>query len=150
VATAGDIQARVHEALKADPMIDSDDIVVEFFGDYVVLNGTVPSQAQSAEATAAAEHVEGVESVRNLLAIALPGDDYGDDDELVLLARQALAASLDAPGGVAVTVHDGIVYLEGTVPTSADRATAEDCVASCAGVLSVNNDIEVQGEAPQH
>jgi osmotically-inducible protein OsmY len=149
MATAGDIQARVRDALKADRMIDSHDIDVELFGDDVMLNGTVPSQAQSAEATAAARQVEGVRSVRNLLAVALPDNEYGDDDALVQLANQALAVTLAAPADVEVTARDGDVYLTGTVRTSAERSAAEDCVAACGGILSVTNDIEVLGEAPR-
>jgi osmotically-inducible protein OsmY len=149
MATAGDIQARVDEALKVDPMIDSHDIVVELFGDYVVLNGTVPSQAQSAEATAAAQRVDGVEAVRNLLAIALPSTDYGDDHALAQVVNQALADSLAAPGDVEVTVREGDVRLTGSVRTTAESIAAENCVTSCAGVLTVTNDIEILGDPPQ-
>ena len=38
-------------------------------------------------------------------------------------------------------------YLTGTVSRSAQRVAAEDTVAAVAGVLSITNEIEVQGEA---
>jgi osmotically-inducible protein OsmY len=131
------------EALKLDPVIDSDDIVVELFNDDVVLNGTVPNQAQRAEATTAAQQVDGVTAVRNLLAIALPAVDYGDDAALARLVTQALAAGLAAPADVDVTASDGEIYLTGTVRPSAERTAAEACAASCAGVVSVTNEVVV-------
>jgi osmotically-inducible protein OsmY len=85
-------------------------VVVVFNGE-VSLGGTVPSQNQRSEAAAAAGRVAGVTVVHNLLAVALPSRDYGDDSAL------------------------------------AQRAAAEDAVAGVAGVLSVTNQIEVQGGA---
>jgi len=148
MTTSGDIRTRVQEALKVDRMVDSGDIEVELFGEIVVLNGTVPSQAQRAEATAAAQQVDGVNAVRNLLAVAMPSADYGDDDALAQVANEALAATLTAPD-VEVTVRDGYIRLAGTVRTSAESAAAEDCVTNCGGVMGVINNINVVGDSPQ-
>ena len=87
-----DIRAAVHEELVADPLIDADDIVIEVIDGGVSLTGTVPSQAQCAEAAAAARRVAGVTMVDTLLAVALPSGDLGDDAALAQLANQALAA----------------------------------------------------------
>jgi len=130
-----DIRAAVHKELVTDPSIDADDIVVEVFDGQVSLNGTVPSQDQSSKAVAAAQRVAGVTVVHNLLAIALPSHDYGDDAALAQLVNEALAANRAVPD----------VFLTGTVSHSAQRAAAEDAVAGVAGVLSVTNQIEVQG-----
>ena len=76
-----DIRAAVHEELVTDPLVDADG-VVEVWGGQVSLNGTVPSQDQGAKAVAAAQRVAGVTAAHNLLAIALPSRDYGDDAAL--------------------------------------------------------------------
>jgi len=140
-----DVCAAVHEELVTDPRIDADDIVVEMLNGEVSLNGTVPSEAQRSEAVAAARRVAGVTVVHNLLAIALPSSDYGDDTALAQLVNEALAANRAVPDGVRATAREGDIFLTGTVSYSAQRSAAEDAVAGVAGVLSVTNQIEVQG-----
>ena len=140
-----DIRAAVHDELVTDPLIDADDIVVEVVDGAVSLTGTVPSQAQCAEAAAAARRVAGVTMVDTLLAVALPSGDFGDDAALAQLANQALATNAAVPDGIKATAHEGNIFLTGTVSLSAQRVAAEDTVAGVAGVLSITNEIEVQG-----
>ena len=142
-----DIRAAVHEELVADPRIEADGIVVEMFNGEVSLNGTVPSQAQSAAAVAAARRVPGVTVVQNLLLIAEPSTDYGDDTALAQLVNQALAANRAVPDGVRATSCEADIFLTGTVSHSAQRAAAEDAAAGVAGVVSITNQIVVQGSA---
>ena len=139
-----DIRAAVYEALVTDPRIDADDIVVDIFGGDVTLNGTVPSQAQRSEAAAAARRVAGATTVQNLLAVALPSDDYGDDTALAQLVNQALRANRAVPDGVRATCREGGVFLTGIVSHSAQRVAAEDAASGVGGVLSITNQIEVQ------
>ena len=142
-----DIRAAVHEALVADPRINADDIVVEVFDGDITLNGTVPSQAQRTEAAVAARRVAGATTVQNLLAVALPSNDYGDDTALAQLVNEALGANRAVPDGVRATCREGAVFLTGIVSLSAQRAAAEDAAAGVAGVLSITNQIEVQSKA---
>jgi osmotically-inducible protein OsmY len=145
MSTDRDIRAAVSRELATDPLIDADDIVVGLFNGAVTLNGTVPSQTQSAAAAAAAHRVDGVTGVDNLLAVALPSRDFGDDAALAQLANQALAANRAVPDGVQATAREGSIFLTGTVSHNVQRAAAEDAVAGVAGVLSITNEIEVQG-----
>ena len=85
--------------------------------------------------------------MHNLLGIALPSRDYGDDAALARLVNDALVANRAVPEGVRATAREGDVFLTGTVSYSAQRAAAEDAVAGVAGVLSVTNQIEVRGGA---
>ena len=142
-----DIRAAVQEELVTDPRIDADDIEVEIFNGEVSLNGTVPSQAQCSEATVAARRVAGVTVVHNLLAIALPSSDYGDDTALAQLVNEALAADRAVPDGVRATAREGDIFLTGVVSHGVQRAAAEDAAAGVAGVRSVTNQIEVLGGA---
>jgi osmotically-inducible protein OsmY len=146
MSTTGDIRAAVYEQLAADPRIESNDIEVDLLQDSVVLNGTVPAQYQVSEATAAAKRVPGVAGVQNLLDVALPSDDYGDDAALARLANGALAADKGVPANVVATADAGCIFLTGTVRESAQRAVAENAVADVAGVLSITNEIDVSGD----
>ena len=144
---SSDVCAAVREELVTDPRIDADDIVVELLNGEVSLNGTVPSEAQRSEAAATARRVAGVTKVYNLLAVALPSRDYGDDTALAQVANEALAANRAVPDGLRATAREGNIFLTGTVRYSAQRSAAEDAVAGVGGVLSVTNQIEVRGGA---
>ena len=146
MSTDSDIQMAVSKELAADPQIDADDIVVDIVYGAVSLTGTVPSQAQCAEATAAARRVAGATRVDNLLAVALPSRDFGDDVALAQFTNQALAETAAVPDGVKATVREGSVTLTGTVSISAQRVAAEDTVAGVAGVVNITNEIEVQSD----
>ena len=147
MGTDRNIRDEVHKELVTDPLIDADDIVIEVVNGAVSLTGTVPSQAQCTEVVAAAHRVAGVIGVDNLLAVALPSGDFGDDAALAQLANQALATTRAVPDGVQATAREGSIFLTGTVSHNVQRVAAEDTVAGVAGVLSITNEIEVQGNA---
>ena len=147
MGTASDLRTAVYEALRVDPAVDQDDIVVDVLNGDVLLNGTVPSQTQHSEATLAAQRVAGVNTVHNLLDVALPSDDYGNDAALGGLANQSLTAAPAVPAGIKATALEGTVYLTGTVSSSTERAAAEDAVAGVGGVLHIIDEIVVRGEA---
>jgi osmotically-inducible protein OsmY len=141
-----DIRGAVSEELRADPLIDTDDIEVRVFGGDVSLNGTVPSQAQRSEAAVAARRAAGGTAVHNLLDVALPSQDWGDDAALARLANQALAADAAVPGGIRASAREGSIVLTGMVSSSSQRAAAENAAAGTGGVLSVINKIVVDQE----
>ena len=147
MGTDRNIRDEVHKELVSDPLIDADDIVIEVVNGAVSLTGTVPSQAQCAEAAAAAHRVAGVTGVDNLLAVALPSGDFGDDAAMAQLANQALATNRAVPDGVQATAREANIFLTGTVSHDAQRVAAENTVAGVAGVVSITNEIEVQGNA---
>ncbi len=141
-----DIRAAVYLELDADPLIDADNIEVDVVNGEVSLNGSVMSQEQRSEAAAVAQRVGDVTVVHNLLSVAPPSSDYGDDAALAQLVNDALAANQAVPGGVRATAREGDVCLTGMVGDSAERVAAEDAAAGVAGVLSITNQIEVQGD----
>lgn len=51
---------------------------------------------------------------------------------------------------VKVKAHDGVVTLTGTVQDKDERALAADTVENLPGVLSVNNEIVVKSDYPEH
>jgi osmotically-inducible protein OsmY len=142
-----DIRAAVYQELDADPFIDAADIEVRVVNGEVSLNGTVPSQDQRSEAAATTRRVAGVTVVDNLLDVALPSGDYLEDAALAQRVNAALAADHAVPDGVRATAREGDVFLTGTVSNGAERAVAEDAAAGVGGVLSITNQIEIQGGA---
>lgn len=139
-----DIRAAVYKQLVTDLRIDAVDIVVEVFNGDVWLEGTVPSQAQRSEAAAAAQRVASVTVVHNLLDVALPSRDYGDDAALAQWVNGALAANRTVLDGIRATAREGDVFLTGTVSLSAQRVPVEDAASGVGGVLSITNQIEVR------
>lgn len=146
MTTASNIREAVYRELNDDPMVDTDDIVVEVFKRDVLLNGTVPSQEQRTEATAAARRVAGIAEVHNLLDVALQSADFGDDKALSAIANQALTTDIGVPAGVKATARGCDVYVTGWVSHVAQRIAAEDAVAGVAGVVRVINQIEIRDE----
>lgn len=59
----------------------------------VLLNGTVQTEAQHFVVAAAVQPVAAVSIVRNLLDVALPNYDYGDEAALAEFANEALTAA---------------------------------------------------------
>jgi osmotically-inducible protein OsmY len=147
MVTDTDTRAAVYEELVTDPLINADDIVVDVFNGAVSLTGTVPRQAQCAEATAAARRAAGVTGVDNLLAVATPGNGFGANEALAQSANRALAANGAVPASVRASARNGHVYLTGAVSHSTQRVAAENQVAAVAGVLTITNKIKVQGWA---
>ena len=147
MGTNENIRDAVHKELVTDPLIDAGDIVIEVVNGAVSLTGTVPSQAQCAEVVAAAHRVAGVTGVDNLLAVALPSGDFGDDAALAQLANQALAADRAVPDGVQATAREGSIFLTGTVSHNVQRVAAEDARGQRGRGVSITNEIEVQGDA---
>ena len=146
MVTDRDIRAAVYEELVTDPLLDTQDIVVEVLNGAVSLTGTVPTQAQCTEAAGAAHRVAGVTGVDNLLAVAIPFDGFEDDATLAQSVNRALAANGSVPDGVKATAREGSIFLTGTVSHSVQRVAAEDTAAAVSGVLDITNEIEVQGE----
>jgi osmotically-inducible protein OsmY len=145
MTTTGDIRTAVYEALVADPRIATDDIEVDLQLGSVLLKGTVPTQEQHSEATEVAQRVPDVGTVYNLLDVAMPSVDYGDDDALARLVNQALAANAAVPDSIKATVSEGYVRLSGIASQDAQRSEAQQTAAGVAGILGLDNEVVVFG-----
>jgi hyperosmotically inducible protein len=68
-----------------------------------------------------------------------------DDAQITAKVKSKLVADRMANlVKVNVDTRDGVVRLEGTVPTDADRAAAERLAMTTEGVKSVTNDLKVE------
>ena len=145
------ITTRVKMALLTDDTVDGLDVDVDTIDGRVTLHGKVDSAVEKAEAESLARQVDGVQQVRNLLAVVSPASQEAvevSDEALeknvsaVLERDQALAGS-----DIRVkSVSEGIVVLAGEAKTlSAHRRALEDARA-VPGVRQVASEIRSPDE----
>jgi len=137
------VRASVAAELDWDPKLDSRGITVTADGGTVALRGTVGSLRQVRDARHAARRVRGVTSVRNHLTVQPWISGHAEDREVHTAAMYALMLNSDIPATVAATVEDGVVHLTGTATWRWQRDEAEGACVAVAGVLGVDNDIEL-------
>ncbi len=88
-----------------------------------------------------------------LLAAALPVALFASsstDSKIEDAAKASYNYRTVLNGEVNVAVSDGVVTLTGTVQDRDDRALAEDTVSNLPGVVSVDNQIVVKSDIPEH
>lgn len=145
------------------------DIDVDTMQGMVTLQGTVRSAAESELATKIAENTSGVRAVKNKLAVAseqTPKAKLGTIDLDKTKDNAASAAEsmgekvsdawITSKAGSAlffdqavhsqnidVDTEQAVVTLRGSVPTSAEKALAEEIVSDLVGVKSVENELSV-------
>jgi osmotically-inducible protein OsmY len=120
-----------------------DSVKAEVRNGQVTLRGSVAWSYQRDEAERAVRHLEGVRAVSNLIEVE-PGvveADAVDIEERIHLAI-ARMADVDA-SSVSVTKSDGVVRLEGSVGSLAERRIAQRVAESAPGVARVENDVVI-------
>jgi osmotically-inducible protein OsmY len=88
-----------------------------------------------------------------LVALAMPAAMFASssvDSKIQDAAKASYNYRTVLDGRVTVKSTDGVVTLSGTVQDKSDRALAEDTVQNLPGVVSVDNQIMVKSEAPEH
>ncbi|HXN48043.1 MAG TPA: BON domain-containing protein, partial [Bryobacteraceae bacterium] len=88
-----------------------------------------------------------------LLAAALPVALFASsstDSKIEDAAKASYNYRTVLADQVSVKVSDGVVTLTGTVQDRDDRALAEDTVNNLPGVVSVDNQIVVKTDIPEH
>ncbi len=113
----------------------------------VTLHGTVRSAEEQAKAATIAQHINGVQGVRNLLQVVATPDEragQGADDALMERIMQELQADPALQGSrIAVqSVHQGVVLLAGTAKTLSDHLRAVTLAASVPGVRQVASEVQ--------
>ncbi|HHW92671.1 MAG TPA: BON domain-containing protein [Firmicutes bacterium] len=121
------------------------DIKVETRGGTVFLRGVVEVLAEKLFAEEVVKYLNGVQRVENELTVA-PADTISEkhlEEEIKGLFRQETRLA-----GVAVSVQQGVVYLEGKVETPADEDLARHLAARVKGVKDVVSRLEAVAEHP--
>lgn len=130
-------------ALRVDPRVNRDAVTAEVEDGWVTLNGIVASSAAAQSAEAVARRTVGVGGVTNRLRVE-PVQRV-DDDQLRQRVRAALDRNPITSGRqLAVRVDDGRVALYGNLDRERQVSEALKVAAAVAGVVSVNNEIELR------
>ena len=127
--------------------IQSEEIGIQVKGGMVFLDGRVETRLEKLEAEKAAKAADGVFSVTNNIQ-ALPKREP-TDAEIQRSVNAGLGAVLCVLEKLpAVSVHDGVVALEGSVRWSFQRTSAERAADAVIGVRGVLNRILVGRSTP--
>jgi osmotically-inducible protein OsmY len=138
----------VNDELHWDPKLDNAAIAVSAEDGTVTLRGTVGSFREKREAKKATERIYGVTEVKNNLQVKLMTDSRRDDADLRADVLQSLALDSLVPATIDAQVDDGYVTLTGKVEWQYQRDEAESVAANVAGVLDVEDDVELIGPPP--
>ena len=133
----------VEEELFWEPRVDNDAIAVSTDDGDVTLRGTVGSFREKREAANATKRVYGVKSVDNELGVRLLDGYRRDDADLRGAVLQALMLDSLVPSSIDASVKDGIVTLTGMAPLHYQRAEAEFVAGNVAGVIGVDDQVEL-------
>jgi osmotically-inducible protein OsmY len=138
----------------ADDRVKGTRIAVETRSGVVTLKGEVADDDERAQALLLARTTEGVQRVEDHLTIApyVPPDEAAapaptrmDDATLTttIQAKYFVDTTVKA-SAVKVSVKDGVVMLEGTVPTAAARKQALAIAQNTEGVVQVVDRLQVK------
>jgi osmotically-inducible protein OsmY len=120
-----------------------DSVKVEVRNGQVTLRGSVAWSYQRDEAARAVRHLVGVRDVSNLIEVE-PGVVEADATDIEERIHQALGRMADVDASsISVTKTDGVVRLEGSVGSLAERRIAQRVAESAPGVTRVENDVVI-------
>lgn len=142
------LQQDVLRELKWDPRVRETEVGVSVKQGTVTLSGIVDHYAKKIAAASAAHRVLGVRDVANDLVVKIPGVGSRTDPEIAESVRMALKWDEFVPEEqIQTTVSSGVVTLDGTVATWAQREDAVRVVERISGVLGVVNNLVVKAAA---
>lgn len=144
-----EIRRHVMEQLKWDDRVEADNISVEVHSGIVLLSGTVPTYGACKAARESAGTVLGVKSVHSRLGILFPNHTkVPEDSEIRLSAINTFSWSPQIdPSNIEIFVERGVVILEGSVESYAQKVRAGELLSTLLGVQDVKNHLAV---APLH
>ena len=141
------ITTQVKSKLAVGPETDSLKINVETNNGMVTLTGTVPTQAEKAQAEQIARNTEGVTRVINNITVA--SNSTGENgagvaaEDLMILSKIRARYVAEGIVGAKVEVKDGVVTLKGNVKNAQSKVRAESIARATSGVKNVDNLIVV-------
>ncbi|MDX1688570.1 MAG: BON domain-containing protein [Candidatus Promineifilaceae bacterium] len=141
--TDAEVQEEILDSFRWNPDLRSYKIDVDVENGWVTLEGTLDAFWKKVDAESEAFATRGVVGVTNKLAI-VPTESISDEmiaEDVVDAIERNLRVSAD---DVDVTVMNGRVTLEGTVPTAAAKVAAYNSALYTAGVKDVQDNIIVR------
>lgn len=142
------LERRILDELQTHSPIDTSRIRVTASAQALVtLDGVVRTYAEKCLLEENVRAVPGVAGVKNELDVRLTIGDYRTDGTLQRLLHDMLDGLARMPAErPRVSVLDGWVTLEGTVPHAFQKLLVERTVREVAGVRGITNGIEVEKE----
>lgn len=135
------------EALKWEPLLDSNGIKVSVLDGIVALDGTVDTYAQKKAAEEAIRNISAVKGVVNDVKVELFFSAVKNDKEIASLVNSALKENWAVPDHkIRVAVKDGWVTLEGILHWNFQRKAAENAIRYLNGVRGVIDNIKIEAE----
>ena len=141
------ITAKTKLALLTTNGIHATDVNVDTVNGQVTLHGKVGTEDEKQTAQAAAEKIDGVQSVRNLLQVVPRRREkvvQRSDDQIKAAVQNALQAdtSLKSSSISVQSVNSGVVLLGGTAKTVTGHLSAVETATSVPGVRQVVSEIQ--------
>jgi osmotically-inducible protein OsmY len=147
--TPGELRNDVLDELGFEPSLEEGGIGVAVDDGVVTLTGHVKSYAEKRVAERAVKRVHGVHGIANDLKVELWEGFHRDDTDIAHAALDTLRWDTWLPqDAVTVTVKDGWITLEGSLPWQYQKIEAERAVSHLQGVKGVTNQIAVQPRVP--
>lgn len=139
------IKKNIVARLATDSRVDANDIRITVNHGVVTLTGKVPTYPDKVAAADIAWYVAGVTGIENGLYVNYPASlDIPDNSQIRDFVEIMLKSNIDVDARkVNVSVDEGIVTLEGSVPTFWEKTQAEEAAGRAYGVLGVTNKIAV-------
>ena len=89
----------------------------------VTLSGTVRDDRDRAAAVDAARRVDGVCVILDAITVGVPETDSAADHAIASRLHEIIDSALKVPVGIALTVRNKVITMEGAVDTAHDRQT---------------------------
>jgi osmotically-inducible protein OsmY len=135
------------EALKWEPLLDSNEIIVSVLNGIVTLEGTVNTYAQKKVAEEVIRNISAVKAVVNDVKVELHFSAVKNDKKIASSVISALKENWAVPDHkIKVTVKDGWVTLEGILHWNFQRKAAENAIRYLNGVRGVIDNIKIEAE----
>lgn len=149
------VTSRIQAKYFLDPTIKGRRIQVDTQGGIVTLRGEVASDHERAQALLLARTTEGAERVEDALTVNagidapaaasdVPVPSKADDEALTALVQSRFGDDASLKGAsIEVTAKDGVLLLDGAVPTAAAKQRALSIARGTDGVVQVVDRIRV-------
>jgi len=144
--TREQLKKTIVDQLSWDNRVNANDVKVKIdSGRTVKLSGTVSSYTEKITAGDIAWSVIGVNNVDNKIKVEFPAEfTVPSDEDIQSSIKDRLLERTDIDSiGITVNVSNGLVNLEGSVPTYWQKTSAEDEARLASGVVSVTNKLAV-------
>jgi osmotically-inducible protein OsmY len=144
-----DVRRDVEAELKWSPELDEKDIAVKVNDGVVALSGFARNLFEKHHAEVVVKRVTGVAAVANDIEVRRNSDDHPTDPELARIALAAIQHELPMSWDkIQPVVHEGRLFLEGTVEWNYQRERAESAVRKIKGVCHIRNSVKVKPMIP--